>query len=118
MRATVTEKIFNQEEMAGEESDCFEEIVHLFYSAGYWKAMKSELKPFDVLTGGLSWVISAANVEIGIELEYDEDLTLGEKMYAFIQISYSSTINELPSFIYLFPTLSPEKLVKPLKKLS
>lgn len=63
-----------------ERSELLEEISELLLSGGYFRAQISTLSPFDKLTGGLAWSITASNVDVDFDLFYDDDATLGIKM--------------------------------------
>ena len=55
-------------------------IVDLLERSGYDRARVPELSPFDVVTGGLAWCVMASNEEADVDLLYDDEATLGEKM--------------------------------------
>lgn len=46
---------------------------------GYFRARISSLSPFDKIVGGMAWAVTAANEEV--EIEYDENAKIGQKMY-------------------------------------
>ncbi len=70
------------EEDDSERSMLLEKISDLLLSGGYFRAQISNLSPFDKLTGGLAWSITASNVDVDFDVLYDDDATLGYKMWA------------------------------------
>jgi hypothetical protein len=68
------------EEDDSERSILLEKISDLLLSGGYFRAQISNLSPFDKLTGGLAWSITASNVDVDFDVLYDDDATLGYKM--------------------------------------
>jgi hypothetical protein len=63
-----------------ERAELLREISELLLSGGYFRAQISTLSPFDMLTGGLAWSITASNVDVDFDVLYDDDATLGYKM--------------------------------------
>lgn len=64
-----------------ERRELLDKIVGLLLEAGYFRARISSLSPFDKLTGGLAWCITASNADIDFDiLFYDDDATLGDKI--------------------------------------
>jgi len=63
-----------------ERSMLLEKISDLLLSGGYFRAQISNLSPFDKLTGGLAWSITASNVDVDFDVLYDDDATLGYKI--------------------------------------
>ncbi|CAM6037585.1 unnamed protein product [Sphagnum compactum] len=68
------------EEDDSERSMLLEKISDLLLSGGYFRAQISNLSPFDKLTGGLAWSITASNVDVDFDVLYDDDATLGYKI--------------------------------------
>ncbi len=68
------------EEDDSERSMLLEKISDLLLSGGYFRAQISNLSPFDKLTGGLAWSITASNVDVDFDVLYDDDANLGYKM--------------------------------------
>jgi len=52
----------------------------MLVTAGYFRARISTLPPFDKILGGLTWCITAGASAIDIDLFFDEDMTLGNKI--------------------------------------
>jgi len=63
-----------------ERAELLREISELLLSGGYFRAQISTLSPFDMLTGGLAWSITASNVDVDFDVLYDDDATLGYKI--------------------------------------
>lgn len=57
-----------------------QKILDLLLAGGYFRARISSLSPFDKLTGGLAWCITASNVDVDFDIFYDDDATLGYKI--------------------------------------
>lgn len=57
-----------------------QKILDLLLAGGYFRARISSLSPFDKLTGGLAWCITASNVDVEFNIFYDDDATLGYKI--------------------------------------
>jgi hypothetical protein len=49
----------------------------MLLAAGYFRARIPKLHPFDKMLGGLAWCIISSNVEVDVDLHFDEDMTLG-----------------------------------------
>ncbi|MCO5582663.1 hypothetical protein L7F22_036561 [Adiantum nelumboides] len=64
-----------------EESEkVLQRIIDLLVAAGYVRAQATSLPPFDKLTGGLAWCITACDVDVDIDLFYDDNATLEHKL--------------------------------------
>jgi hypothetical protein len=50
----------------------------MLLAAGYFRARIPKLHPFDKMLGGLAWCIISSNVEVDVDLHFDEEMTLGE----------------------------------------
>ena len=53
-------------------------MCQMLLAAGYFRARIPKLHPFDKMLGGLAWCIISSNVEVDVDLHFDEDMTLGE----------------------------------------
>eukprot|EP00961_Rhodomonas_salina_P087072 1171353-Rhodomonas_salina.1 len=49
----------------------------MLLAAGYFRARIPTLPPFDKMLGGLAWCITASNVDVDVDLHFDEEMTLG-----------------------------------------
>lgn len=58
----------------------YEEIVELLLAAGYFRARISTLSQFDKIIGGLAWCVTASNVDLEIDLFFEEDAQIRQKM--------------------------------------
>lgn len=56
------------------------QIIDLLLAAGYFRARISTLPPFDKVVGGLVWCISTCNVDLDVDLLYQENSTIGQKI--------------------------------------
>jgi hypothetical protein len=56
------------------------ELLGVLLSAGYFRARIPTLTPFDKVVGGLCWAISSSGAAVDVDLFYDEELALGQKM--------------------------------------
>ena len=55
-------------------------LLGVLLAAGYFRARIPTLKPFDKVVGGLCWAISSSGAAVDVDLFYDEELALGQKM--------------------------------------
>ncbi|XP_055947206.1 coiled-coil domain-containing protein 93-like isoform X2 [Argiope bruennichi] len=58
----------------------FQEIIDLLLAAGYFRARIKGLSPFDKVVGGMTWCIEVCNVDIDVDLLFQENLTIGQKI--------------------------------------
>ncbi|XP_026811837.1 coiled-coil domain-containing protein 93 [Rhopalosiphum maidis] len=63
-----------------EQSQKLQEIIDLLIAAGYFRARIKGLSPFDKIVGGLTWCIDNCNVDLDIDLHFDESLVIGQKI--------------------------------------
>lgn len=66
----------------GDAAEVLQRIQEALVAGGYYRAGISSLSPFDKLTGGLAWCITASNADVDFDVFFDDDATLGEKMSA------------------------------------
>lgn len=52
----------------------------MLLAAGYFRARIPTLPAFDKMLGGMAWCITASNVDVEVELLFDEEMTLGQKI--------------------------------------
>jgi len=71
-----------------EQVKAYEAIVELLLAAGYFRARIPVLSQFDKIVGGLAWCITASNVDLDIDLFFEEDAQIRQKLYVFILPSY------------------------------
>jgi hypothetical protein len=58
-------------------SELYTTICDILVTAGYFRA-RLPIEPFEKIIGGMCWAITGANAEV--ELEYEDDLNLGQKI--------------------------------------
>nr|XP_033802434.1 coiled-coil domain-containing protein 93 [Geotrypetes seraphini] len=56
------------------------EILELLVAAGYFRARIKGLSPFDKVVGGLTWCITTCNFDIDVDLLFQENSTIGQKI--------------------------------------
>ncbi|KAI0211686.1 Coiled-coil domain-containing protein 93 [Lamellibrachia satsuma] len=57
-----------------------EQIIELLLTAGYFRARIKGLSPFDKIVGGMTWCISTCSVDIDVDLLFQENSTIGQKI--------------------------------------
>ncbi|KAF4513813.1 UNVERIFIED_CONTAM: hypothetical protein B566_EDAN015876 [Ephemera danica] len=57
-----------------------QEIIELLVAAGYFRARIKGLTPFDKVVGGLVWCIENCNVDVDVDLLFQENLTIGQRI--------------------------------------
>ncbi|XP_048861960.1 coiled-coil domain-containing protein 93 [Brienomyrus brachyistius] len=63
-----------------EQSNKLSEILELFLAAGYFRARIKGLLPFDKVVGGMTWCITTCNFDIDVDLLFQENSTIGQKI--------------------------------------
>ncbi|XP_061548070.1 coiled-coil domain-containing protein 93 isoform X1 [Phycodurus eques] len=65
-----------------DEEQCIKlaEILELLLAAGYFRARIKGLSPFDKVVGGMTWCITTCNYDIDIDLLFQENSTIGQKI--------------------------------------
>ena len=58
----------------------FQEITELLVAAGYFRARIKGLSPFDKVVGGMTWCIQNCAVYIDVNLLYQENSSIGQKI--------------------------------------
>lgn len=56
------------------------EIIELLVAAGYFRARIKGLSPFDKIVGGMTWCIETCNFDVDVDLLFNENLTIGQKI--------------------------------------
>uniref|UniRef100_A0A672IGQ6 Coiled-coil domain-containing protein 93 n=1 Tax=Salarias fasciatus TaxID=181472 RepID=A0A672IGQ6_SALFA len=56
------------------------EILELLLAAGYFRARIKGLSPFDKVVGGMTWCITTCNFDIDVDLLFQENATIGQKI--------------------------------------
>ncbi|XP_033127925.1 coiled-coil domain-containing protein 93-like [Anneissia japonica] len=57
-----------------------QETVDLLLAAGYFRARIKGLSPFDKIVGGMTWCITTCNFDIDVDLLFQENSTIGQKI--------------------------------------
>jgi hypothetical protein len=66
----------------------YEEIIDMLLAAGYFRARISALSQFDKIIGGLTWCITASNIDVDIDLFFEEEAQIKQKMYTFLYFNF------------------------------
>ena len=56
------------------------ECCDLLLAGGYFRARIPTLSPFDKVVGGLAWSITASGVEVDVDVIFQENASIGQKM--------------------------------------
>eukprot|EP00300_Choanocystis_sp_HF-7_P043074 c9704_g1_i2.p1 GENE.c9704_g1_i2~~c9704_g1_i2.p1 ORF type:complete len:646 (+),score=183.64 c9704_g1_i2:55-1992(+) len=64
----------------------FDEIVNILVAAGYFRARLTSLTPFDRIIGGMCWGITASAVDVDVDVVFQENSTIGQKIKISDQI--------------------------------
>ncbi|KAM8934070.1 coiled-coil domain-containing protein 93 [Pelodytes ibericus] len=56
------------------------ELLELLVAAGYFRARIKGLSPFDKVVGGMTWCITTCNFDIDVDLLFQENSTIGQKI--------------------------------------
>ncbi|XP_036109608.1 coiled-coil domain-containing protein 93 isoform X4 [Molossus molossus] len=56
------------------------EILELLVAAGYFRARIKGLSPFDKVVGGMTWCIATCNFDVDVDLLFQENSTIGQKI--------------------------------------
>lgn len=57
-----------------------QEIINILVAAGYYRARMKGLSAFDKVVGGMTWCIELCKVDIDVDLLFQENSTIGQKM--------------------------------------
>ncbi|XP_056909640.1 coiled-coil domain-containing protein 93 isoform X1 [Takifugu flavidus] len=63
-----------------EQSIKLTEILELLVAAGYFRARIKGLSPFDKVVGGMTWCVTTCNFDIDVDLLFQENSTIGQKI--------------------------------------
>lgn len=99
----------------------YEEIIELLIGAGYYRAKIKGISEFDKVVGGMCWCIDVCNIDLDVDILFQENSTIGqkigltEKLVAALQKMNCPHIIEPHQiqgldFIHIFPVI--EWLVK------
>uniref|UniRef100_A0A8C9T0Q1 Coiled-coil domain-containing protein 93 n=1 Tax=Scleropages formosus TaxID=113540 RepID=A0A8C9T0Q1_SCLFO len=56
------------------------DILELLLAAGYFRARIKGLSPFDKVVGGMTWCITTCNFDVDVDLLFQENSTIGQKI--------------------------------------
>ncbi|XP_064386221.1 coiled-coil domain-containing protein 93-like [Halichondria panicea] len=57
-----------------------QESINLLLAAGYFRARIKGLSPFDKIVGGMTWCIQGSNFDVDVDLLFQENSTIGQKI--------------------------------------
>ncbi|XP_025093144.1 coiled-coil domain-containing protein 93-like isoform X1 [Pomacea canaliculata] len=57
-----------------------QETIELLLAAGYFRARIKGLSPFDKVVGGMTWCITTCNFDVDVDLLFQENSTIGQKI--------------------------------------
>lgn len=60
--------------------ECRKKILDLLLSAGYFRVMIKNLSDFDKIVGGMTWCMEASEQNVDVDLLFNENLTIGQKI--------------------------------------
>ncbi|XP_065839966.1 coiled-coil domain-containing protein 93-like [Oscarella lobularis] len=63
-----------------EQNAKLKQIIELLLAAGYFRARIKGLTPFDKIVGGMTWCIVTCSVDIDVNLLFQENSTIGQKI--------------------------------------
>jgi hypothetical protein len=56
------------------------ECCDMLLAGGYFRARIPTLSPFDKVVGGLAWSITASGVDVDVDVIFQENASIGQKM--------------------------------------
>lgn len=59
----------------------YQEIIKMLLDAGYFRAKIKGLSEFDKVVGGMTWCIDICRMDLDVDLLFQENSTIGQKMY-------------------------------------
>ncbi|CAH1238702.1 CCDC93 [Branchiostoma lanceolatum] len=57
-----------------------DQTIELLLAAGYFRARIKGLSPFDKVVGGMTWCITTCNFDLDVDLLFQENSTIGQKI--------------------------------------
>ncbi|KAI8788977.1 coiled-coil domain-containing protein 93 [Biomphalaria glabrata] len=57
-----------------------QQTIDLLLAAGYFRARIKGLSPFDKVVGGMTWCITTCNFDVDVDLLFQENSTIGQKI--------------------------------------
>lgn len=58
----------------------YDEIIEMLLSAGYFRARINTLSDFDKVVGGLCWCITSSGEDVDVDILFQENSTIGQKI--------------------------------------
>ncbi len=68
------------EQAASEKERKTQEIMDLLLAAGYFRVRIQGLSTFDKVIGGLAWAVTASNYDVDVDVVFQEQSTIGQKI--------------------------------------
>lgn len=69
-----------QNQGSSDQNDKMQEISDLLVAAGYFRARIKGISSFDKIVGGMAWAIEVCAVDIDVDLPFNENLSIGQKI--------------------------------------
>ena len=69
----------------------------MLLAGGYFRARIPTLSPFDKVVGGMVWSITASNVDVDVDLLFEENSTIGQRIHLSEQIVKALVKMQSPS---------------------
>ncbi|XP_062434552.1 coiled-coil domain-containing protein 93 isoform X2 [Rhea pennata] len=99
------------------------EILELLVAAGYFRARIKGLSPFDKVVGGMTWCITTCSFDIDIDLLFQENSTIGQKIALTEKIVSVLPKMKCPhrlephqiqglDFIHIFPVVQDDEFIQ------
>jgi len=63
-----------------DQQDKYDRIIELLLVGGYFRARISTLSPFDKVVGGMAWAISASNVDVDVDVIFQENSNIKQQI--------------------------------------
>lgn len=70
-----------------------QEIFDILVAAGYFRARIKGLSAFDKIVGGMTWCILLCQYDVDVDLLFNENLSIGQKMYFRIYFFFLDEFN-------------------------
>eukprot|EP00457_Paulinella_chromatophora_P004194 gb/GEZN01004204.1/.p1 GENE.gb/GEZN01004204.1/~~gb/GEZN01004204.1/.p1 ORF type:complete len:633 (+),score=181.02 gb/GEZN01004204.1/:47-1945(+) len=75
------------------------ECSDMFLAGGYFRARIPTLSPFDKVVGGLVWSITASNVELDVDIIFEENSTIGQRIKLSEQVCRALATMQCPDLL-------------------
>lgn len=84
-RAALAREGGQSERVDEENVESFGRIIDLLLAGGYFRARIQGLSPFDKVIGGMAWSITASMMDVDVDILFQENSTIGQKMFVIAQ---------------------------------